>query len=452
MPVTAQAVTSSCAMTNPVQPTKLPDANSNAREVSADSKREPAEPGLMSSWAEVKTSFINNHLDPSDSLLTCTDGLTEASPEDDSLYGRVRLCQQVSERPVDLEHLATHCGTFTTLWMVTCRVMICVSRVSVELERSTRIWPNRSSCGPQGEFMTTDECTPRLTIGLPCYDDFDGVWFSVMALRIYHAERMPDVEILVVDNNPDSPSGEAVSHAVEQFGSGVRYCPFTEVRGTAATKNQVFSEASGEAVLCMDSHVLFQPDAIRRLIEFYDENPECMDLLHGPLVYDNLKWVSTHFEDEWRGEMWGVWASDPRGDVKGNAELNTNWTTTQKYRPFEIPAQGMGVFSCRREAWPGFNPAFRGFGGEEFYIHEKFRRAGHRVQLLPFLRWVHRFGRPQGVPYPITVDEKLRNYLIGLAELELPLQPAIEHFSEWLSAARIDEIRAELRRDGLLPR
>jgi glycosyltransferase involved in cell wall biosynthesis len=302
--------------------------------------------------------------------------------------------------------------------------------------------------------MTTDDCTPKLTIGLPCYEDFDGVWFSVMALRMYHADQMTDVEILVVDNNPDSPAGKAVARAVEQFGDGIRYCPFSAVRGTAATKNHVFAEASGEAVLCMDSHVLFEPGAIRRLIEFYDQNAGCMDLLHGPLVYDNLKWVSTHFEDEWRGEMWGVWASDPRGDVTGyveTGEVKHSATAREEYPPFEIPAQGMGVFSCRREAWQGFNPAFRGFGGEEFYIHEKFRKAGYRVQLLPFLRWVHRFGRPQGVPYPITVDEKLRNYLIGLAELELPIEPAIEHFSKWLSEKRIDEIGAELRQEGLLP-
>ena len=37
--------------------------------------------------------------------------------------------------------------------------------------------------------------------------------------------------------------------------------------------------------------------------------------------------------------------------------------------PFEIPMQGLGMFSCRKEAWLGFNPLFNGFGGEEGYIH-----------------------------------------------------------------------------------
>ncbi|MGL1784034.1 hypothetical protein ACSTG0_23510, partial [Vibrio parahaemolyticus] len=68
--------------------------------------------------------------------------------------------------------------------------------------------------------------------------------------------------------------------------------------------------------------------------------------------------------------------------------------------PFEIPMQGMGLFACRRDAWAGFNPDFRGFGGEEGYIHEKFRQRGGKVLCLPFLRWMHRFNRPLGLPYP----------------------------------------------------
>jgi hypothetical protein len=69
--------------------------------------------------------------------------------------------------------------------------------------------------------------------------------------------------------------------------------------------------------------------------------------------------------------------------------------------PFEIPAQGLGLFTCRKDAWLGFNPAFRGFGGEEGYIHTKYRQAGHRCLNLPFLGWMHRFGRVGGPTYPL---------------------------------------------------
>ena len=192
----------------------------------------------------------------------------------------------------------------------------------------------------------------------------------------------------------------------------------------------MFREARGEAVLCCDSHVLFAPGAIRRLKEYYREHPECPDLLQGPLVYDDLQTISTHFEPVWRAEMWGIWATDPRGqDPEGE--------------PFEIPMQGLGVFSCRKGAWPGFNPCFRGFGGEEGYIHEKFRQAGGRCLCLPWLRWTHRFGGPAGIEYPLTVEEKLRNYLIGHAELGLDLTPVLSHFSEILPEEHVVAVAAE---------
>jgi hypothetical protein len=184
--------------------------------------------------------------------------------------------------------------------------------------------------------------------------------------------------------------------------------------------------------------VLFAPGAIARLKAFYRDHPDCADLLQGPLVYDDLDNIATHFDPVWRGQMWGVWATDPRG-------------RDPEMEPFEIPMQGLGAFSCRKRAWLGFNPRFRGFGGEEGHLHEKFRRAGRRTLCLPWLRWSHRFSRPRGVPYPLTVEDKLRNYLIGHAELGLDLRPIIGHFAEFLSPEKIAEVMSEALQITLFP-
>jgi glycosyltransferase involved in cell wall biosynthesis len=264
-----------------------------------------------------------------------------------------------------------------------------------------------------------------LTIGMATYNDFSGVYFTLQALRLYQDLR--DTELLVVDNY-GCPNTKQL---VENWVHGARYLLATEVRGTAAPRDLVFREARGEAVLCCDSHVLFAPGAIRRLKEYYRAHPDCPDLLQGPLVYDDLETISTHFDPVWRAEMWGIWATDPRGqDPEGE--------------PFEIPMQGLGAFSCRKAAWPGFNPMFRGFGGEEGYIHEKFRRAGGRCLCLPWLRWTHRFSRPAGIEYPLTVEEKLRNYLIGHAELGLDPTPVLSHFSEILPEDHVVAVAAEV--------
>lgn len=258
---------------------------------------------------------------------------------------------------------------------------------------------------------------PALTIGMATYNDFDGVYFTLQALRLY--QDLDDVELLVVDNFGSSHTRRFVEGL-----PGARYVLATDMQGTAAPRDLVFREARGEAVLCLDSHVLLEAGAVARLKAYYQEHPRSMDLLQGPLFNDSQKHISTHFEPVWREQMWGIWSSDPRGqDFDGE--------------PFEIPMQGLGVFSCRASAWPGFNPAFRGFGGEEGYIHQKFRQRGGRCLCLPWLRWMHRFVRPAGVPYRLTVEDKFRNYVIGHAELGLDLEPVRQHFAAYLPEDRI---------------
>lgn len=273
--------------------------------------------------------------------------------------------------------------------------------------------------------------TKKLTIGMATHNDFDGVYFTVQAIRLYHPEVASDIEIVIVDNDPDGPSAEAVRTL--QHEEGCRYVAFDHVQSTAV-KDLVFREARGEAVLCVDGHVLIVPGALRRLIGFLEAHPDCRDLLQGPMLRDDLTDISTHFEPVWSRGMFGTWAHDPRADDPDHA-------------PFEIRMQGTGLFACRRDAWLGFSPRFTGFGGEEGYIHEKFRRAGRRTLCLPFLRWVHRFQRPYGHSYANRWQDRIRNYLIGHHELDLDPAGVQHHFSEFLGTEAFDRIAGEVRHE-----
>ena len=120
----------------------------------------------------------------------------------------------------------------------------------------------------------------------------------------------------------------------------------------------------------------------------------------------------THMKPQWRDHMFGTWECGKLKDDK----------------PFEIPMHGLGIFACKADAWLGFNEKFSGFGGEEGYIHEKFKQAGHKIWCLPFLKWVHRFQRPRGVHYPLELKDRVRNYFIGFLELGKDTQEIIDHF------------------------
>jgi hypothetical protein len=211
----------------------------------------------------------------------------------------------------------------------------------------------------------------------------------------------------------------------------LRYAPFNDRTGSAAAKNRVFEEASGQFVLCMDSHVLIQPGAIRRLLDYFAAHPDTRDLLQGPIIFDDLEKVSTHWEPGWSKGMPGTWAL-ASADFDKDGE------------PFTIPMQGLGLFACRRAAWPGFNPKFRGFGGEEGYLHEKFRQSGAQTWCLPFLGWVHRFTRPLGVPHAPAGREVIRNHLIGMRELSLPTDAMVAHLRELFGNEAVDEIVGQI--------
>src|SRR6185437_11367238 len=263
----------------------------------------------------------------------------------------------------------------------------------------------------------------RLTIGMAVFDDFDGVYFTVQCMREMHQELLSDCELMVVDNNPNSSQGQRVRNFIQtqvkgDFGKAA-YVPFSEIIGTAAPRDEVFKRAAGEYVLCVDSHVILQRGALESLLKYYDEHWDTRDLICGPIIYDDRRNIlGTHFDDVWRHGMWGIWAMDHRGDINDQRCSG---------EPFEIPAQGLGLFSCRKDAWLGFNRAMDGFGGEEWYIHTKYRQAGHRVICIPQLRWLHRF-RGEATPYPSNTLQKARNYVIGHRELGLPLDRAYKHF------------------------
>jgi hypothetical protein len=270
----------------------------------------------------------------------------------------------------------------------------------------------------------------KLAIGAAVHDDFDGIFWSLHSIRINNIDLLDQLEFIIVDNSPDSEHGKETKKLADKIKG--KYIPFTEYKSTSI-RNLVFENSSAEFTLCIDSHVLFEVDTIRKLLAFISENPNSQDLYHGPMLYDHFHRGSTsvcsHMAPVWRASMYGIWDHNPRAyDPDGE--------------PYEIPMHGMGIFMCKTSAWLGFNKNFRSFGGEEGYIHKKFRKAGRKTYNLPFLRWNHRFQRPNGVNYPLSLTDRIRNYLIGHTELGQEYDDIFDHFGfgPWGNVSHIDLI------------
>jgi len=407
-------------------------------------------PDLLFYRAPPKESFDHRRIDRTQTLkvLVSADGLTPDFSECDYAFSpnfvTGRFAEQHCQVPVWSFYLdwETYDKSETAFSDQRLPVLYKPERVCARLYDALLGF---SQCGPEkrssppphtpgshttGRPAVSHNTPQRLTIGMATYDDFDGAYFTIQGIRLYHPEIKDGAEVLIIDNHPEGDIAQSLQRLAASI-PGCRYVAHSEVRGTAPAKELVFREAKSEYVLCVDSHVLLAPGSISRLIAYLDGHPECGDLLQGPLVYDDLTRISTHFEPVWSAGMYGRWGTDERGNAPDND-------------PFEIPMQGLGVFACRKESWVGFNPRFSGFGGEEGYLHEKFRQAGRRTLCLPFLRWTHRFGRPLGTSYRNVWEDRIRNYYIGFQELELDTAPVDEHFQSLLGVETYERIKQQV--------
>jgi hypothetical protein len=341
---------------------------------------------------------------------------------------------------------------------------------------------------------------PLLTIGMAHFDDFSGLWPTIQSIRLNNSDLMAQTEFVVVNNNPEDretanaikgllgvhddtndPAGKKLDYTAGVHGNlpdcfGTKYVELPGNRGTSISREQIFRHARGKYTAAMDCHLEFWPNSFRALMAHYATDPESSDIISGPLMYDSLRNVSTHFNDEWDDAMWGKWGAaykcacgrdgvefsllqEQEATVpillKLGRQLVNQCRACRKQIPsgvgwsghesrymnlgfiplgfndgpaFEIPGQGLGFFSCRTAAWPGFNPHAVGFGGEELYIQEKFRRRGGRALCVPGMKWVHRFYRTGGAKYPNTTFWKARNYVLEYQELGWPLDPVKAHF------------------------
>jgi len=249
-----------------------------------------------------------------------------------------------------------------------------------------------------------------LTIGLPCYGNETEVWFTVQALRLY--QDLTKTEILVIDNKGEDTLKKKITMP------GVRYIRFNKVNGPGPAKNKLFQEAKGDFVLCMDSHVFLWPDSIRRLKEWVRTHwDDASNLIHGPMVLKNLTNAYTHYENKWRGGMWGIW---PKPVSPSTLEPHN--------KAIEIEIGPTGLFGCRKDSWLGFAENLKGFGGIEGIINKKYEKAGRKSLCLPFLMWVHYFGSLHA--YPLATRDKVRNFLLSFKEIDLDPAPIYEHFGK----------------------
>lgn len=272
--------------------------------------------------------------------------------------------------------------------------------------------------------------TKKLTIGMSNWDDVEGAFWTLSAIRQYHVPvSNTDVELLVID---DMPTKQEDLERMCTLASA-RYVHHSKNKGPAHAKDSVWEFASGEYVLLLDSHVLLSQCSVQYILDAIDNDLIGQDLWTGPLLNESGHVIATELLPEWRGAFFGVWHT--------NQDIH-------KTPIMEIEGHGSAYTLMKKEHYPFFSPYFFGFSAEELYLHEKVRRRGGKCFIHKALGWVHRFHRTKGVTYRLLIEDKLRNYLVASYEMGWNIKQCCDYFKsrvpETLYAKTLEEVKVLL--------
>lgn len=296
-------------------------------------------------------------------------------------------------------------------------------------------------CRDEAEKIAPDD-SPELSICIATSDDYSGLHETITSILAHHSECRNRIEIVVCDNSPVGSRHVDLNQKLCNSTEST-YVRLDKRFGTACAKNEAVAASRGKWCLLIDSHVqipgavvdwdgmAIKQGVLRQALHWVMTRPNDQTLYHGHGYREDIgeSTFGTQFKPGFGSFMWGQWETDERrsGQV-----------------PFDIWAAGCWLMLFNRQAWEtvgGFHPLCLGFGGEEVFIHERWRRSGRKVQCLPWLRASHRFGNPAREPMPIA-DRIWNNCLMSLECGTPTKEQIVEHFVNEAGVATADQIEA----------
>lgn len=250
---------------------------------------------------------------------------------------------------------------------------------------------------------------PILSVVMATHSDPKGVLWTLTNLKkeMVAMKLEDDVELLVVDNDPGGIDGTRNLNNCNKVNA--KYIQLVTPVGTSQPRDLAIRSARGKWVLCVDCHVQLGVGVLAQLVNWC-KRTDSDDLFHGVLYAENWKDITwTHWLPAWGDNaMLGKQAGLKPEELREKDGL-------------PIWGAGLGLFLVMREKWLGFHPTFEAFGGEEGYIHEKYRKAGRQVRLLTWLAWWHEFrDQSEPIKYPTHWGSRCWNYLQSYAEVKFP--------------------------------
>lgn len=211
--------------------------------------------------------------------------------------------------------------------------------------------------GPLDQVRRTG-ATPLISIVVPVYNGEKDIERSLFALLSASA---PGAEVIVVD---DASSDNSASFATR---AGVKLIRLSRNSGAAAARNMGASRAVGEILFFVDADVVVAPDAVKRVLETFRQQPDLAAVFGSYDSEPRAKSLASQYRNLLHHYI----------HQTGNQEAFTFWAGCGAIRKAAFDAVG------------GFDEAETWRCIEDIELGYRLRGAGYRILLDKNLQCTH---------------------------------------------------------------
>ncbi len=209
--------------------------------------------------------------------------------------------------------------------------------------------------------MSGKKSPPQMSVIVPAYNAGETLVHCIKAVRGQKGVRKEDIEIIVVDDDSDDKSANAVA------GLADRVIRLEENQGAAAARNRGAREASGELLVFVDADVLPAPQALPIFCRAFHEDPSLRAAVGGYTELPALPGLVNKYHNAF---------------TRYHHDLS----------PKDIDWFWGALGAVKKEAFHevgGFDERYRAASAEDMELGKALYSAGCRIAYLPAVKGAH---------------------------------------------------------------
>lgn len=222
---------------------------------------------------------------------------------------------------------------------------------------------------------------------------------TLQAILHFTPNELIEEFIFVSDGNTDSKEKE-----LKAISDKVKVLAFDERQGLIRAKSAAVKMAKAPVLMFLEGHCIVNRFWLEALLERLILYPKAIVMP----VLDSIP------QNNWFQYLAGTSAYHWRFEWNMNlVHTNPTGRHENQVEPYISPGTSGGIFVMRRDWFNDlefFDEGMLEWGGDHVELSFKTWRCGGRIEIVPCSRIGHLFREPSFRPYPVSVDQVVKNY------------------------------------------